>query len=164
MLLPRPGRRPILGLRAEGRSGRGAVIAETMSKTISLSCWAPVSLDHAWDCWTSPAGLRRWWWPHLTDTTYQVDARVGGRYAISCPSAEIAVRGTLLAVERPQLLRMSWSWGEEPEQQEDLVEVRLTPVEDGVRVTVTHEVSRPAEVEDYVRGWTDVMDRFAQLR
>lgn len=136
-----------------------------MSTTISLSCWAPVSLDYAWDCWTSPDGLRRWWWPHLSDTTYHVDARVGGRYAISCPSAEIAVQGRLLALERPQLLRMSWRWGvEDTEGDDDLVEVRLVRREDGVHVTVTHEVLRPDEVEAYVQGWNDVMDRFAQLR
>ncbi len=136
-----------------------------MSTTISLSCWTQVSLDHAWDCWTSPQGLRRWWWPHLSDTTYHVDARVGGRYAISCPSAEIAVHGTLLVLDRPQLLRMTWCWGEDcGEGDDDLVEVRLTRHEDGVHVALTHQVLRAEEVDDYVRGWNEVMDRFAQLR
>jgi uncharacterized protein YndB with AHSA1/START domain len=42
----------------------------------------PAAPDEVYAAWTSADGLARWWWPHLPDTTYEVDARVGGTYEI----------------------------------------------------------------------------------
>jgi hypothetical protein len=53
-----------------------------------------------WAAWTSADSLRAWWWPQLPDTTYDVEARVGGGYRIWSERAAIGVRGEFERVGR----------------------------------------------------------------
>ncbi|HZJ09063.1 MAG TPA: hypothetical protein VFD39_05165 [Trueperaceae bacterium] len=37
----------------------------------------PQDPANAFASWTAGAGLARWWWPHLPDTSYEVDGLAG---------------------------------------------------------------------------------------
>lgn len=139
--------------------------------TLTLARTVPVTPRAAYDAWVDPDVLATWWWPHLADTTYAVDARPGGVLAIDSPTAGIGVRGEFLEVEPGALLRFTWRWmsGDEPAADSagrlavDTVEVRFVPVEDGTEVTVRHTSEEHVPEGGAARGWADVLARYAAL-
>jgi uncharacterized protein YndB with AHSA1/START domain len=138
--------------------------------TITMTRTVRTRPDRAYAAWTEAALIATWWWPHLPDTTYQVDATVGGSYRIESTTASFGVQGEFLAVVHPTLLRFTWVWltAGEPDQVEgtpvvDTVEVSFADLGEQTEVTVRH-----TSVEDLVtggvqQGWNDCLDRFQQL-
>lgn len=137
-----------------------------MEETVTVSCWTQAGLDRTWDVWTTAEGLQLWWWPHLPDTTYEIDPRAGGRYAVSSPSAQVGARGQFLQVDRPNLLVMTWRWDEDSSTsvEEDLVEASFASRDRGTLVTVRHTIRSRQGLVGYSRGWDRALDRLAQLR
>lgn len=115
--------------------------------------------------WTSADRLAAWWWPQLSDTTYAVDATVGGHYRIESKGAGIGVRGEYLRLNPPHEIAMTWEWltdgeADPPEQ----VSVRFEAVDGGTLVRVTHEPATPEATTTYREGWESVLDRLAAYR
>ena len=121
--------------------------------------------QRVWAAWTTADGLAAWWWPHLPDTAYVVDARRGGEYQIRSVQAGIGVRGTFERVDEPRQLVFSWVWitGTE-EEPEDRVTVGFNDLRnDTTRVVVAHEMASGDSGEDYRQGWSDVLGRLGEL-
>ena len=115
------------------------------------------SLDHG-------AGLAQWWWPHLPDTTYDVDARPGGRYLIDSATAGIGVQGELVSLDEPHELVLTWQWRHAGTPGPvDRVRVAFEERDAGTLVRVTHEMAGDQEHDGYRQGWTDVLERLAAL-
>lgn len=117
-----------------------------------------------WDAWTTEAGLARWWWAGWDDTTYSVDARVGGGYRITAPAAGIEVRGDYLALEPPHRIEMTWIWSDEDgDGPVERVVVELVGEGDATRVRVLHTGpwTTPEPAANYAQGWDHVLDRLA---
>ena len=112
---------------------------------------------------TSADALARWWWPHIPDTTYAVEARVGGSYDIRSEAAGIGVRGDFLELDEPRLIRMTWNWlDDRVAAVTEEVGIGFTPDGDGTLVTVTHRLApESSDAEDLRRGWHDVLRRLA---
>lgn len=125
----------------------------------------PVAAEPArvYAAWLSADGLARWWWPHIPDTTYDVDARIGGRYEIRSELAGIGVRGEFLELDAPSLIRLTWNWMDDGVSTiEQQVRVDLTPTPDGTLVTLTHQLADSAgDGDDLRQGWHDVLARLA---
>ena len=122
-----------------------------------------VAPERAYAAWTSADALARWWWPHIADTIYEVDARVGGRYEIRSAAAGIGVRGAFLELDEPRLIRMSWTWMDDGiAGVEEEVRVGITPTPTGSLVVVSHELDESSgDGEDLRQGWHDVLARLA---
>ena len=121
--------------------------------------------SRAYAAFTSADALARWWWPHLPDTTYAVDARVGGAYDIRSEAAGIGVRGELLELEESRLIRMTWIWLDgAAEGLTEEVRVEFTGRGGGTLVTVEHSLA-PASGDgsDLRQGWESVLGRLAGL-
>lgn len=124
----------------------------------------PLSLDEAWDAWTTPGGLQAWWWPEDADVTYRVDPRVGGRYRIHSASTGLGAGGTFLAVDRPRQLRLQWRWlGEYGPNEDDLVQVSFAVDEGDVVVRVEHTLAAGTGSERCAEHWNEVLDSLASL-
>lgn len=135
--------------------------------TLSFTRTVAVPPQDAFDAWVDPTRLATWWWPHLSDTTYAVDAREGGTLAIGSPTAGIGVRGEFLAVEPASLLRFTWNWVNDGEVAAtaggDVVEVRFAAVDNGTEVTVEHTSDEHVTGGGAEQGWNDVLDRYAAI-
>jgi uncharacterized protein YndB with AHSA1/START domain len=110
---------------------------------------------------TSADALPRWWWPHLPDTTYAADGRIGGAYEIRSAAAGIGVRGEFVALDPPTSIRMTWIWLDEDRASEpEDVAIDFETVVGGTLVRVTHECF--ANADDLRQGWIDVLARLAR--
>ncbi|NNG40375.1 SRPBCC domain-containing protein [Flexivirga sp. ID2601S] len=115
-----------------------------------------------WELWTTPAGLATWWWPQLPDTSYEIEAGVGGRYRFESAAAGIGATGEFTRVDRPHALDFSWIWlGGAGPAAPDTVRVRFSPDGDGTRIALTHELAADTDPADLRQGWSDVLDRLA---
>lgn len=72
-----------------------------------LPCTPPAV---AFDRWTSPELLTRWW-----PESAELDLKVGGRYHFGWARADWHLRGEFVSVERPRQLAFSWRWEHHPE-------------------------------------------------
>ncbi|MBA3796356.1 MAG: SRPBCC domain-containing protein [Chloroflexi bacterium] len=114
--------------------------------------------------WTSAEGLAPWWWPHIPDTTFEVEARVAGRYEIRSEAAGIGVRGEFLELDEPSSIRMTWCWlNDGVSEVEDQVHLTFIPQDGGTQVTLRHDLPAIAGEGEAIRqGWRDVLARLAQ--
>ena len=129
----------------------------------AVQCRVAAPMEVVWRAWTTPGGLASWWWPQLRDTTYDIDARVGGSYRFESKAAGIGAQGEFTAVEQPGRLDMTWWWiGGDTPTQPDFVSVDLQSDQAATQVTVTHRTPHPDDSCDDLRvGWNDVLKRLA---
>ncbi len=135
--------------------------------TITITRTVAATPDRVFDAWTDVAQLARWWWPQLAGTTYDVDARAGGRYRIHSPAIGITAWGEYTDVDRPRRLAFTWNWEGEGETDVgsvvDDVVVTFEPAGEATLVTVEHTSLVHVEDGGAEQGWNDVMDRLVGL-
>lgn len=125
--------------------------------------------EEVFDAWTSPAVLERWWGrPGWSASSFDVDLRVGGGYALRMLDEDgepHTVAGEYREVERPRRLVYTWCWqegGPEPDH------VSLVSVEfraDGSRTAVVLEHSGlPSEESRLAHGggWGGALESLAR--
>lgn len=103
------------------------------AKVILLRRTYEAPIDEVWNALTTPDRISRWFLP------ISGDYRIGGRYQF-----EGNAGGEILACERPNLVRISWIFGE-ADPGSSVVEVRLSP--SGAEATV-FELEHTAIVPD----------------
>jgi uncharacterized protein YndB with AHSA1/START domain len=134
--------------------------------TITVSRTVAASPDRVFVAWTDVARLAAWWWPQLAGTTYDVDARAGGRFRISSRAIKATVWGVYTEVDPPRRLVFTWNWedhGEPEATVEDTVVVDFMPVEGGTLVTVAHTSEAHVLEGGAEQGWNDVLDRLVRV-
>lgn len=140
-----------------------------MTRRITIVQEVGADPARAFAAWTTVADLAQWWWPHITDTVYRVDARPGGRYSIVSLAAGIGVEGEFLTLDDSRRdgsreIVMTWRWLDDGvgAAVDDTVGVVFSPIAGGTRVTVRHDLADTAgDGDDLSRGWEDVLSRLA---
>lgn len=133
-----------------------------MGNQLVVEQLVPAPPARVYAAFNSADALARWWWPHIPDTTYEIDARVGGRYEIRSEAAGIGARGAFLELDEPNLIRMTWVWLTDGAGEDlgDRVTVSFIRGEGGTRVVLTHDLPEAAGQGDDIRqGWVDVLAR-----
>jgi uncharacterized protein YndB with AHSA1/START domain len=133
--------------------------------TITISRLVPAPPERVFGAWTDATQLAAWWWPQLAGTTYDVDARPGGRFRITSPAMGATVWGVYTEVDPPARLAFSWNWEDEGEPDavvEDTVVVTFEPGDGRTRVTVEHTSTAHVPDGGAEQGWNDVMDRLVR--
>jgi uncharacterized protein YndB with AHSA1/START domain len=134
--------------------------------TITVTRAVAASPDRVFVAWTDVAQLAAWWWPQLAGTTYDVDARPGGRFRIHSPAIGATVTGVYTEVDPPRRLAFTWSWeddGDPDDVVEDAVVVTFEPANDATVVTVAHTSTAHVPEGGAEQGWNDVLDRLVRL-
>ena len=136
------------------------------TSTIIVSRVVAVGPERVFRAWVDVEELAAWWWPQLTGTTYDVDARPGGRFRIRGPAIGATVTGVYTEVDPPRRLAFTWRWEDDGEPEtvvEDLVTVTFEPDPRGTLVTVAHTSSEHVPDGGAEQGWNDVLDRLVRV-
>jgi uncharacterized protein YndB with AHSA1/START domain len=134
--------------------------------TITIARTVAATPERVFAAWTDAEQLAAWWWPQLGGTTYDVDARLGGRFRIHSSGIGATVTGVYTEVEPPRRLVFTWSWEDEGEPEavvEDTVVVTFEPDDGGTLVTVAHTSVAHVPEGGAEQGWNDVMDRLVRV-
>jgi uncharacterized protein YndB with AHSA1/START domain len=136
------------------------------TSTITIARTVAATPERVFAAWTDAEQLAAWWWPQLGGTTYDVDARLGGRFRIHSSGIGATVTGVYTEVEPPRRLVFTWSWEDEGEPEavvEDTVVVTFEPDDGGTLVTVAHTSVAHVPEGGAEQGWNDVMDRLVRV-
>lgn len=126
--------------------------------------------EHVFKALTDADQLKRWFGsPECPLKTWDMDARLGGKYRYSTEKGSLVVNGVsqfechgeIIEYDPPRLLTYTWfgNWHDDLSQR-TVVRWELTPAQGGTHVKVTHSglAGLPIARADYSGGWTGVLE------
>jgi uncharacterized protein YndB with AHSA1/START domain len=140
----------------------------TDSGVVRIERTFTASAAEVFDAWTSPEVMRRWLHPAADWETpeAEVDLRVGGtvRVVMRRPDGtEIEARGEYTLIDRPHLLVMTWTFGDEPSN-EQLMELSFTESEGSTTVRLINSRISTGERRDAQGwGWRGCLDQLERV-
>ena len=136
-----------------------------LQKAITLTQVVLAPRSEAYASWLEPERLATWWWPGA-DTTYEIDTRRGGQFAIRSTQIGLGATGTFLELAEDERIVMTWLWESPgPPAPEDVVTVTFQDLEDshGTLVTLVHQFAVPqVDTSHPTQGWTAVLTSLAE--
>jgi uncharacterized protein YndB with AHSA1/START domain len=134
-----------------------------------VSLTLPAAPDIVYDEWLDAEGLMEWMCPRPAYLTKVVlDARVGGsyRFDIHDSGMDLYIVGRYLDLDRPRLLRFTWSCSVWPDPTvESVVTVALEPHgTDETLMTIEHVQLPPDVVDRHEHGWALIAEQLAHLQ
>lgn len=137
-------------------------MSELTATDLRLERTIEASAEEAFDAWTNPEVLRRWWAadPTWVTAVADVDLRVGGRYRLSMedPATGVThtVGGEYREVKRPERLVYSWCWERSDGQPDHTSTVTVEFLGEGQRTTIVLEHTDLPSLESrdgHRKGW-----------
>ena len=138
----------------------------TEAATVRVQRVMPAAPDVVFDEWLDRESLQEWMCPRpvrVLDVT--VEPHVGGmvRFDVDDSGTRVLITGQFLAIDRPRLLRFTWSnsdWSDPTT--ESVVNVAFEPVgDDETLMSIEHSLLPPEEFENFDSGWTLTVDQLA---
>lgn len=141
---------------------------ETAAEAVALEVKRHLRATPAqvFDAWTRSDSLGSWFAPSADMTTivHHLDARAGGSYRIEMRAADGTpniTRGTYQTFDPPHHLAFTWTW-EGKEEEESLVDITLTPTDNGCDLVLRHTRFATSKSRDgHLRGWEGCLTRLA---
>ncbi|MGE2715661.1 SRPBCC family protein [Mycolicibacterium litorale] len=140
-----------------------------MSKTTTVRVQRvmPAPPDEVFDEWLDPDSLTEWMCPHPTRVVdIDLEPRVGGRvrFDVDDVGQRVLITGQFLAIDRPHLLRLTWSNSDWPDPTTvSIVEVTFAPLDDDrTLMSIEHTLLPPTEFENFHSGWILTVDQLAE--
>lgn len=136
--------------------------------TVRVQRVMPAPPGEVFDEWLDRESLQEWMCPRpvrVLDVT--VEPHVGGmvRFDITDSGTRILISGQFLTIDRPRLLRFTWTNSNWPDPtRESVVNVAFEPVgEDETLMSIEHSLLPPEEFESFDAGWTLTAEQLAHL-
>jgi uncharacterized protein YndB with AHSA1/START domain len=120
--------------------------------------------EDVFDAWTSPEVMRRWLHPGPDWATpeAEVDLRVGGKVRVVMrkpDGTEVEAKGEYTLIERPHRLVMTWTFDDEPSN-EQLLELSFTESEGSTTVLLVNTgISTDGRRDAQDWGWRGCLDQ-----
>jgi uncharacterized protein YndB with AHSA1/START domain len=128
----------------------------------------PAAPNVVFDQWLDPESLAEWMCPRpVRCVAITVEPRVEGRvrFDVDDSGTSVLITGRFLAIERPHLLRFTWSssdWADPTVV--SVVNVAFEPVgDDETLMSIEHSLLPPEEFENFHDGWTLTADQLATV-
>lgn len=138
----------------------------TEAATVRVQRVMPAVPDVVFDEWLNRESLQEWMCPRpvrVLDVT--VEPRVGGivRFDIDDSGTRVLITGQFLAIDRPRMLRFTWTNSNWPDPtQESVVRVAFEPVgDDETLMSIEHSLLPPGEFKNFESGWTLTVEQLA---
>jgi uncharacterized protein YndB with AHSA1/START domain len=132
--------------------------------TVRVQRRMPAPPDEVFDEWLDPASLTEWMCPHPVHVVdVRLEPRVGGlvRFDVDAEGERVLITGQFLEIDRPNLLRFTWSNSNWPDPTRvSVVEVTFAPADDDeTLMSIEHTLLPPTEFENFHSGWTLTVDQ-----
>ena len=126
----------------------------------------PATPEVVFDQWLDPESLMDWMCPRpVRCVAVAVEPSVGGsvRFDVDDSGTSVLITGRFLAIDRPHLLRFTWSASDWPDPTAaSVVTVAFEPLGDDQTVmSVEHSLLPPQEFDDFENGWALTGDQLA---
>ncbi len=138
----------------------------TETATVRVQRVMPAVPDVVFDQWLDPEALEEWMCPRpVRVLAVTVEPRIGGnvRFDVDDSGTRVLITGQFLTIERPNLLRFTWSNSNWPDPTvASVVNVAFEPVgDDQTLMSIEHSLLPPKEFESFDEGWTLTFDQLA---
>ncbi len=149
------------------RSNRMNDVEEMESKTLEISKTYNASLERVWNAWTNPDEISKWWIPDgfTQPSIPEIDLRLGGELKYHLQPAEgdaFYAHGVFKEIIPNELIRSTWQWSHA--DQETLLTVKFTKVDDGTQLTIIHELFQDEDQKNsHSDGWNKCMSKIEDL-
>ncbi|HEX3547415.1 MAG TPA: SRPBCC domain-containing protein [Mycobacterium sp.] len=138
------------------------------ASTVRVQRVMPAAPDVVFDQWLDPESLEEWMCPRPARcVAITVEPRVGGtvRFDVDDSGASVLITGRFLAIDRPHLLRFTWSnsnWVDPTAV--TVVNVAFEPFgDDETLMSIEHSLVPPEEFDSFHNGWTLTSDQLADF-
>jgi uncharacterized protein YndB with AHSA1/START domain len=140
----------------------------TETATVRVQRVMPAAPEVVFDEWLDRESLREWMCPRpVRVVDVSVEPRVGGmvRFDIDDSGTRVLISGQFLTIDRPHLLRFTWSnsnWSDPTT--ESVVNVAFEPIgDDETLMSIEHSLLPPEEFDSFHNGWTLTFDQLATV-
>lgn len=138
----------------------------TDTATVRVQRLMPAAPDVVFNEWLDRESLQEWMCPRpVRVLDVMVEPHVGGvvRFDVDDSGTRVLITGQFLTIDRPRLLRFTWSNSNWPDPtQESVVNVAFEPVgDDETLMSIEHSLLPPEEFESFHSGWTLTVEQFA---
>jgi uncharacterized protein YndB with AHSA1/START domain len=138
-----------------------------VSATVRVRRVMPAAPDVVFGEWLDPDALCDWMCPRPDRCVAAVvEPHVGGRISLDVAhdGGRVLITGGFLALDRPRLLRFTWSnsdWADPTVS--SVVEVTFEPVgDDETLMSIEHTLLPSEEFESFHTGWIDTFEQLAR--
>jgi uncharacterized protein YndB with AHSA1/START domain len=126
----------------------------------------PAEPEVVFDQWLDPESLQEWMCPRpVRVLALTVEPHVGGsvQFDIDDVGTRVLITGRFLAIDRPHLLRFTWSASDWPDPTAvSVVNVAFEPhSDDQTLMTIEHSLLPPDTFDEYQSGWAGVSEQLA---
>ncbi|VEG51419.1 activator of Hsp90 ATPase 1 family protein [Mycolicibacterium aurum] len=128
----------------------------------------PATPEEVFDQWLDPDALADWMCPRPSRcVAITVEPHVGGRvrFDVDTSGHLVLIVGQFLAIERPNLLRFTWSHsGWQDPTATSVVDVTFRPHgDDETLMSIEHSLLPPEAFDDHDLGWTRTAEQLAAV-
>jgi uncharacterized protein YndB with AHSA1/START domain len=136
----------------------------TETATVRVRRIMPAPPDVVFDEWLNPESLREWMCPRPDRiVALTLEPHVGGvvRFDVDAVDRTVLITGRFLEIDRPRLLRFTWSNSNWPDPTAtSVVEVTFAPAaDDQTLMSIEHTLVPSTEFDDFHNGWTVTFDQ-----
>jgi uncharacterized protein YndB with AHSA1/START domain len=143
-------------------------MTEKSGRVIRIERTFPASAEEVFDAWTSPEVMRRWFHclPNWETPQAEVDLRVGGKVRVLMrrpDGTEAGARGEYTLIDRPNRLVMSWTFDDDPSN-EQVIELSFSEARGSTTVVMVNSgisTDERRDAQDW--GWHGCLDQLERL-
>jgi uncharacterized protein YndB with AHSA1/START domain len=126
--------------------------------------------QRVFDAFTSEEVIRRWWHaaPDWDTPEVRVDPRVGGQVRVVMRDPHKDVRygggGEYVEIDPPRRLVFTWTWDDDREQVQQLIEIEFEESDGVTTMRFTHnDLWNDEAVASHEEGWNAAFDNLARV-
>lgn len=128
---------------------------------IKVVATAKVSIEKAWQAWTTPADIKEWNTasPDWHTTHAEVDLKAGGKFLSRMDAKDGSMgfdfEGIYTSIEEHRMIAYSLGDGRK-------VCIEFTPVDGGVKIEETFDPDTENPLDIQAQGWQAILDNFVK--
>jgi uncharacterized protein YndB with AHSA1/START domain len=136
--------------------------------TVRVHRVMPAPPEVVFDEWLDPDSLTEWMCPRPSRVVaVTIEPHVEGRLRFDVDDSVglVLIVGQFLTIDRPNLLRFTWSNSNWPDPTvASVVNVTFTAFgDDETLMSIEHSLLPPYEFDNFFAGWTDTLDQLAAV-